>query len=66
VRRPTYGLDAPALKVSLKHDDPKKPAAWFEIGQKDGAWYARRVDDTAILKLDPAKAAELVKGFVEL
>ena len=61
-----YGLDAPALKVSLKHDDPKKPAAWFEIGQKDGAWYARRVDDTAILKLDPAKAAELVKGFAEL
>ena len=61
-----YGLDAPALKVSLKHDDAKKPAAWFEIGQKDGAWYARRVDDTAVLKLDPVKAAELVKGFVEL
>jgi hypothetical protein len=61
-----YGLDAPALKVSLKYDDAKKPVAWFEVGQKDGAWYARRVDDSAVLKLDPAKAAELVKGFVEL
>ena len=61
-----YGLDAPALKVSLKYDDAKKPAAWFELGQKDGAWYARRVDDAAVLKLDPAKAAELVKSFVEL
>ena len=61
-----YGLDAPALKVSLKYDDAKKPVAWFEVGQKDGSWYARRVDDTAVLKLDAAKAAELVKGFVEL
>jgi hypothetical protein len=61
-----YGLDAPALKVSLKYDDAQKPAAWFELGQKDGAWYARRVDDAAVLKLDPAKAAELVKSFVEL
>jgi hypothetical protein len=61
-----YGLDAPALKVSLKYDDAKKPASWFELGQKDGAWYARRVDDAAVLKLDPAKAAELVKAFVEL
>jgi Domain of unknown function (DUF4340) len=62
----TYGLDAPALRVSLKYDDAKKPVAWFEVAQKDGAWYARRVDDTAVLKLDAAKAAELVKGFVEL
>lgn len=61
-----YGLDAPALKVTLKYDDAEKPAAWFEVGQKDGAWYARRVDDAAVLKLDAAKAAELVKSFVEL
>lgn len=61
-----YGLDAPALKVSLKYDDAKKPAAWFELGQKDGVWYARRVDDAAVLKLDPAKAGELVKSFTEL
>ncbi len=62
----SYGLDAPALKVSLKYDDAKKPASWFEVGQKDGAYYGRRVDDAAVLKLDPAKAAELVKSFVEL
>jgi len=61
-----YGLDAPALRVSLLHDDPQKPGAWFELGQKDGAWYAKRVDDTAVLKLDPVKAAELVKSFSEL
>ena len=61
-----YGLDAPALRVSIKYDDPQKPAAWFEMGQKDGAWYGKRADDTAVLKLDPAKAAELVKSFSEL
>lgn len=61
-----YGLDAPALKVTLKYDDDQKPAAWFELGQKDGAWYARRVDDSAVLKLDTVKAAELVKSFGEL
>lgn len=63
---PLYGLDAPALRVSLKYEDAQKAAAWFELGQKDGAWYAKRVDDTAVLKLDPAKAAELVKSFGEL
>jgi hypothetical protein len=61
-----YGLDAPALRVSLKYDDPQKPAAWFEIGQKDGAWYARRADDASVLKLDPTKAADLVRSFTEL
>ena len=62
----TYGLDAPALRVSLKFEDPQKPMAWFELGQKDGAWYAKRVDDSAVLKLDAAKAAALVKSFSEL
>jgi Domain of unknown function (DUF4340) len=61
-----YGLDAPGLRVALKYDDPQKPIAWFELGQKDGAWYAKRSDDTAVLKLDPAKAADLVKSFTEL
>ena len=63
---PAYGLDAPVLRVSLKYEDAQKPLAWFELGQKDGAWYAKRADDTAVLKLDPAKAAELVKNFTEL
>jgi hypothetical protein len=62
----TFGLDAPALRVSLKYDDPQKPAAWFELGQKDGAWFARRADDTAVLKLEATKAAELAKSFGEL
>ncbi|HET9316821.1 MAG TPA: DUF4340 domain-containing protein, partial [Vicinamibacteria bacterium] len=62
----SYGLDAPALRVSLKYEDAQKPMAWFEVGQKDGTWYARRVDDSAVLKLDPAKAAALVKSFSEL
>ncbi len=61
-----YGLDAPALRVSLKHEDAQKPMAWFELGQKDGAWYGKRADDTAVLKLDADKAAALVKSFSEL
>jgi Domain of unknown function (DUF4340) len=58
-----YGLEPPALEVTLKYDDAQKAAAWLSLGQKDGAWYAKRVDDAAVLKLDPAKAAELVKAF---
>ena len=61
----TYGLDAPALKASFKYEGAR-PAATFELGQKDGAFYARRAGDTAVLKLDPAKGAELLKSFKEL
>jgi hypothetical protein len=60
----SYGLDAPALRVTLQMTG--KPSAWFEVGTKDGAYYARRADDQAVLKLDPAKAAELVKAFAGL
>jgi hypothetical protein len=59
---PDYGLDAPALKVTVK----AKGESWIELGQKDGAFYARRSGDSAILKLDPAKAEELLKAFSEL
>ena len=58
----TYGLDAPALKVSLRHD-AGRPPAWFEIGKKDGAAYGRRSGDAAVLELDPQKADEVVKAF---
>jgi hypothetical protein len=61
----TYGLEPPALKVSLRFPGGKAPA-WFEVGAKDGAWYARRVDDQSVLKLDPVKAEALVKQFKEL
>jgi Domain of unknown function (DUF4340) len=60
-----YGLDSPALKVSIRYAGDKPPTS-FEIGKKDGAAYARRPDDTTILKLDPAKADELIKVFTEL
>jgi hypothetical protein len=58
----TYGLDAPVLKVTVK----AKGESWIEVGKKDSAYYARRNGDAAVLKLDPAKAEELVKAFGEL
>ncbi|HYN04605.1 MAG TPA: DUF4340 domain-containing protein [Vicinamibacteria bacterium] len=58
----TYGLDAPVLKVTVK----AKGESWIEVGKKDGAAYARRSGDAAVLKLDPAKAEELLKAFAEL
>ncbi len=57
-----YGLDAPILKVTVK----AKGESWIAVGKKDGAYYARRNNDTAVLKLDPAKAEELLKAFSEL
>jgi len=57
-----YGLDAPKLKVTVK----AKGESWIELGQKDGAFFARRNGDSAILKLDPTKAEELLKAFSEL
>ena len=38
----------------------------FEIGEKDGATYARRSSDAAVLKVDAKKAADVVKAFKEL
>ncbi len=57
-----YGLDAPALKVTVK----AKGDSWIAVGKKDGACYARRNNDAAVLRLDPAKAEELLKAFGEL
>jgi hypothetical protein len=62
---PAYGLDAPVLRVTLRHAGGRPPA-WFEVGAKDGAYYARREGDAAVMKLDPVKAAELVKAFSDL
>ena len=58
-----YGLAPPALKVTLTYEGGAKPPAWLEIGKKDGAAYARRAGDAAILKFDPAKADEMIKSF---
>lgn len=60
-----YGLDAPAFKLVLRMGGGKGEAS-VELGKKDGAVYARRPGDTAVLRLDPAKADELIKGFGEL
>jgi hypothetical protein len=57
-----YGLDTPVLKVTVK----AKGEGWIEVGKKDGAFYARRSGDSAVLKLDPPKAEELLKAFDEL
>jgi hypothetical protein len=57
-----YGLDAPVLKVTVK----AKGESWIEVGKKDGGYCARRNGDAAVLRLDPAKAEELVKAFSEL
>jgi hypothetical protein len=59
-----YGLDAPLLRVALRQG--AKGEASVEIGRKDGSVYARRAGDAAVLKLDAAKADELVKAFQEL
>lgn len=57
-----YGLEPPALTVKIK----AKSDNWVEIGQKDGSAYARRMSDSAVLKLDAAKAEELIKDFQAL
>jgi uncharacterized protein DUF4340 len=60
-----YGLDQPALKVTLKFEGGK-PAVSFTLAEKDGAAYAQRSGDAAILKVDPKKAADTIKAFKEL
>ena len=57
-----YGLDAPVLKVTLK----AKSDSGVELGKKDGSYYARRTGDAAVLKVDAAKAEELLKAFGEI
>jgi len=54
-----YGLEPPALTIKIK----AKSDNWVEIGQKDGSAYARRMNDTAVLKLDAGKAQELIRDF---
>ena len=60
-----YGLDQPALRLSLRLAGGKG-APFVEIGQKDDAAYARRNDDDAVLKLDVAKADELIQAVAGL
>ena len=61
----SYGLDAPALRVTLRMAGGKPPS-WFEIGTREGASYGRREGDDAVMKLDAAKASELITAFSSL
>ena len=61
----SYGLDKPALRLTLRMSGGKS-APFVDLGRKDGSVYARRSDDTAVLKLDAAKAEELIQAFAGL
>jgi hypothetical protein len=60
-----YGLDAPALRVTLRFEGEKRED-WFEIGLVGDAAFARRRDDDAVLKVGRAKAEALIKTFTAL
>ena len=60
-----YGLDSPALRVTLRFEGGKKED-WFEVAVKDDAGYARRRDDEAILRLEKSKTEALIRSFTEL
>ena len=62
---PTYGLDTPALRVTLRFEGDKKED-WFEVAVKQDAAFARRRNDAAVLKLDKAKTEALIKSFTTL
>ncbi len=61
----TYGLDAPALRVTLHFDGGKKED-WFELSVKGDEAFARRRDDAAVLKLDKARTEGLIQSFTGL
>ncbi len=62
---PTYGLDAPAVRVTLRFDGGKKED-WFELSLKGDAAFARRRGDVSVLKLEKAKAEGMIQGFTGL
>ena len=61
----TYGLDAPQLRVALRFEGDKKED-WFEVAVKGDGAFARRRDDSVVLKLDKTKTEALIKSFVAL
>jgi hypothetical protein len=61
----SYGLDKPALKVTLRSTGGKPPET-VELGRAGGSAFARRTGDESLLKLDATKADELIKAFKEL
>jgi hypothetical protein len=64
-----YGLDQPALRITLrlaKSNAGPASSTWLELGQKSGISYARRPNDASVLRIDAAKADELLKAFAGL
>jgi hypothetical protein len=61
----SYGLDKPALTLEFRLAGGKG-SGQLEIGKKDGAAFARRSDDAALLQLDPAKLDELTQALAGL
>jgi hypothetical protein len=57
-----YGLDAPVLRIAVR----AKTDSWAEIARKGTDAYARRSGDDAVLKLDAAKANELIEALEAL
>jgi hypothetical protein len=60
-----YGLASPALTVVLRLGPGRETAA-FDLGKRDGAAYARRSGDAAILKLDTAQADKVINAFAAI
>jgi hypothetical protein len=60
-----YGLDAPVFTLVVRSGAGKGEQK-LELGKKDGVFYARRPNDSSILKVDATKSEELVKAFSEL
>lgn len=60
-----YGLDKPVLRLLLRMAGGKG-APLLEVGRRDGAAFARRSDDAAILQVDPVKADELIQALAGL
>jgi hypothetical protein len=57
-----YGLDHPAFHLALKMGEGKG-ATEVTIGRKGDSVFARRGADRSLLKLDKAKADELIEAF---
>jgi hypothetical protein len=60
-----YGLDLPAVRVTLRFDGDKKED-WFEVAVRGEEAFGRRRGDSAVLKLDKTKTEALIKTFTDL
>ncbi len=60
-----YGLDAPAFQLVIRMGSGKGQSL-LTIGRKGDAAYARRSGDAAVLKLESAKADDLLKAFKDI